>query len=276
MNALTRLLGLCSLLAPLIASASTADVVNAVRKHGCKGAPGTVAPLHASRGLDAAAKQWSLGGRLKDAFTRDGYHMVNSASMRIAGARDEAALRDILTENYCEVILNASFKDIGVYESGDVVSIVVAEPFTGPSDKDAAVVSRQVLQLVNQARSSPRKCGARLFRAAAPLKLSPLLERAARVHARDMAAHSLFEHRGSDSGMPADRVARAGYRWQSVAENIAAGSPDASTAVRGWIDSPGHCANLMGPQYSEMGVAYAVDPKSSAGVYWAQVFASPR
>ena len=86
----------------------------------------------------------------------------------------------------------------------------------------------------------------------------------------------MFEHRGSDDSEPAVRVTRTGYRWRTVAENIAAGGTDAQTVVRGWLDSPGHCTNIMGAQFSEMGVAYAVDPKSRAGIYWAQVFASPR
>ena len=47
-------------------------------------------------------------------------------------------------------------------------------------------------------------------------------------------------------------------------------------AVAGWIKSPGHCANLMNGGYSEMAVAYAVDARSSMGVYWVQQFGTPR
>jgi uncharacterized protein YkwD len=32
----------------------------------------------------------------------------------------------------------------------------------------------------------------------------------------------------------------------------------------------------MDPRYTDMGIAYTVDPKSESGVYWAQVFALPR
>jgi len=39
---------------------------------------------------------------------------------------------------------------------------------------------------------------------------------------------------------------------------------------------PGHCANLMASQYLEMGVAYAVNRESKAGIYWVQVFAARR
>ena len=75
--------------------------------------------------------------------------------------------------------------------------------------------------------------------------------------------------------MPAQRVARAGYSWSVVGENIAAGQRDADTVVKSWLESPGHCANLMNPEYSEVGVAFATNASSAAGIYWAQVFAAP-
>jgi uncharacterized protein YkwD len=44
-------------------------------------------------------------------------------------------------------------------------------------------------------------------------------------------------------------------------------------AMAGWLDSPGHCANLMDPSFTEMGAGYAVNPNSKAGTaYWTQVF----
>ena len=261
---------------PLAAHAGLDDSINVLRKRGCNGKPGVSRPLHANRGLDAVAREWSKGGRLKEAFARTDYRMVNSASMRVAGAPDERALVAVLATNYCDSILDPTLTEIGVHRRGDGVWIVLAAPFSAPAAKDSSQVSREVLRLVNQARATPRKCGRNAFKAAPPLTLSPTLERAARAHASDMARHSLFEHRGSDGAMPADRVTRAGYRWRTVAENIAAGARDAQTVVQGWLESPGHCANVMAPQYSEMGVAYAVDPKSDAGIYWAQVFASPR
>jgi uncharacterized protein YkwD len=46
--------------------------------------------------------------------------------------------------------------------------------------------------------------------------------------------------------------------------------------VKGWIDSPGHCANLMNPAYTDMGAGFAVSAASEMGVYWAQAFGAPR
>jgi uncharacterized protein YkwD len=47
--------------------------------------------------------------------------------------------------------------------------------------------------------------------------------------------------------------------------------------VAGWIDSPGHCANLMNPAFTEMGAGYEINRARLPGfVYWTQVFGARR
>ena len=130
--------------------------------------------------------------------------------------------------------------------------VVVAAPFTAPVAADSEKIGERVLALVNQARAKPRKCGSIAQPAVPALKASALLDAAALAHARDMTSHNRFEHTGSDGSTVADRVTRAGYVWQHVGENIAAGSRDAESVVQGWLDSPGHCRNIMGAQFREI------------------------
>jgi uncharacterized protein YkwD len=59
-------------------------------------------------------------------------------------------------------------------------------------------------------------------------------------------------------------------------ENIAAGQMTPEEVVVGWVKSPGHCANLMNAGYHDMAVSFAVNAKSSMGVYWVQQFGTPR
>jgi uncharacterized protein YkwD len=129
---------------------------------------------------------------------------------------------------------------------------------------------------VNAARAAPRQCGSVRVDAAPPLTLSRVLTEAASLHARDMAQHGSLDHRGSDGSQPDERVSRAGYRWRATGENIASGLRDAEGVVAGWLDSPGHCTNIMGPQFTEMGVAFALAPSRNPAIYWAQVFAARR
>ncbi len=257
------------------ALASVADGVNEIRRSGCGNKPGVKEPLRITRGLDAVAREWSKGGRLRDAIARTDYRGTNSASMRIEGSTDEKAILRMLEANYCDTIVDPRFKELGQFQRGDNLWIVVAAPFTTPAVRDAREVGEKVLALVNAARSKPRKCGRASFAAAPALKLSAMLNRAALIHSQDMSNKNFFEHQGSDGSKVGDRVTRVGYSWNAVAENIAIGAEDAEAVVNGWINSPGHCGNLMNTQFTEMGIAYVVNRKSDAGIYWTQVFARP-
>jgi len=101
------------------------------------------------------------------------------------------------------------------------------------------------------------------------------LNDAAAEHARDMLKRKYFEHRGSDGSEPRDRVARAGYKSRLTGENIALGPESAEEVVAGWLDSPGHCANIMEPRFQDIGVGLATGPKRGQ-IYWVQNFGSPR
>ena len=263
----------------MLSSVATADVdkgVNAIRQRGCERKPGVREAVRRSRGLDEVAREWSKGGRLQAAIAKTDYRVANSASMRIEGAQSEQALLQIVASNYCETVLEPEFTEIGVYERDATVWIVVAAPLALPKADEMPKVAARVLELVNEARAKPRKCGSRAFPKVPPLKLSPILSRAALAHAKDMSAHKLFEHRGTDGSMPRDRVLRAGYNWMAVAENIAEGAASAEVVVQGWLDSPGHCVNLMGAQYQEMGLAYFTDFAHKGDIYWAQTFGTEK
>jgi uncharacterized protein YkwD len=110
--------------------------------------------------------------------------------------------------------------------------------------------------------------------------MSAVLGQVAYGHALDMAQHDYFEHEDFAGHTPADRVRAAGYREKLVGENIAYGPTSADEVVRGWLDSPGHCENIMDPRFAEMGVAYAPGRApgqgSGHGLYWVQVLADPK
>ena len=128
-----------------------------------------------------------------------------------------------------------------------------------------------MLALVNEARARPRSCGATAFDAAPPLDWDPDLEIAASRHSDDMATHDFFSHTGSDGGSVGDRATAAGFAWSAIGENIAAGQANADVALRGWLDSPGHCSNLMNPSYTSLGMACTSDSGASWVRYWTQV-----
>jgi len=152
------------------------------------------------------------------------------------------------------------------------VTQVAADVVVGKVSSSA--IRERVLDLVNQARASSRRCGDDKFSATTPLTPSSVLNHAAQNHARDMARHNYFEHTGRDGSTPKQRLARLNYRSNLTGENIAYGPESAEEVVRGWLSSPGHCANIMEPRYREMGIAVASGKKRGA-IYWVQDFAVP-
>lgn len=138
-----------------------------------------------------------------------------------------------------------------------------------------ADIHDRVLVLVNKARAAGRRCGGERFQPTTSLAASAVLDRAARVHATDMARKNYFEHTGKDGSSPKDRLTRLGYHSRLTGENIAYGPTSAEEVVSGWLESPGHCANIMDPRFREMGIAFAVERRHKR-IYWVQDLALPR
>ncbi|MCC5812402.1 MAG: CAP domain-containing protein [Ectothiorhodospiraceae bacterium] len=151
---------------------------------------------------------------------------------------------------------------------GDEVS--VREP-------DQAFV-RAAVEAVNAYRAEPRTCedSGDVLPAAPPVTWSDTLGEAAAAHSADMARHEFMSHRGTDGLMPGNRISNAGYTWRGWAENVAAGHSRVDAVMKGWIDSPGHCANIMRPDLVEIGLGLAENQAAEYRYYWTLKLAAPR
>ena len=158
--------------------------------------------------------------------------------------------------------------DTGYYNLGNTSQAVIDQCM---SDSDKVMLTQ-----VNDARSQARSCGTVNYKATAALSWNCTLENVADEHSRDMGDHNFFSHTGSDGLSAADRVSNAGYAWSAVGENIAAGQPTIDAVMTAWLDSPGHCANIMTTSYTELGAASYAVSGSDYPIYWTQVFARPR
>lgn len=124
----------------------------------------------------------------------------------------------------------------------------------------------QVLVLVNAERTS---------RGRGALQLSTQLNDAALAHTKRQAADGEIYHDDPQDGSgPGERVSRTGYRWSAVGENVAAGYSTPAAVMTGWMDSPGHRANILNPDFTELGVGYVPGGTGYSG-FWTQVFARP-
>ncbi len=139
-------------------------------------------------------------------------------------------------------------------------------PAPGPDTSADAGVQQEVLALTNAERAAAG-CGA--------LTLDPALNAAADGHSEDMAVNDYFSHTDRNGNGPGVRARAAGYPGGAVGENIAVGYRSAASVVQGWMDSPGHRANILNCRYTHLGVGYAEGPSASRGyapLYWTQVF----
>jgi uncharacterized protein YkwD len=146
--------------------------------------------------------------------------------------------------------------------SREQFSAAAAPASAAPAAPDLAT---QVIDLVNKERAAAG-CPALVPNAA--------LMQIAQAHSQDMASNDFFEHDGSDGRTPFQRMLDAGYRFRRAAENVAAGVDSPADAVKLWMNSPGHRANILDCGLRETGVGFVSDPgdKLKYGSYWTQDF----
>jgi uncharacterized protein YkwD len=298
--------------APVVRADAVA-AVQVLRAGGCGGILPAARPLRRSTLLDSAAAGWAAGQALESATGHSGYGSGSIAGLHVSGSND--AIFQLIRRSGCPTVMDPGLRDIGVYQWGSEAWIVLAPETlrasptspatpaapdrlpawsaspslsaaarpsaaapayaTTPSVAPRALESR-ALELVNDVRARGARCGARQFAPAPALALSGTLSGVASGHANEMAEHNYFEHQDLAGLSPADRVRAVGYREKLVGENIAYGPESIEEVVKGWLDSPGHCENLMDPRFVEMGIAYATGRVTRRGLYWVQVLAEPR
>ncbi|WP_244942412.1 CAP domain-containing protein [Streptomyces sioyaensis] len=118
----------------------------------------------------------------------------------------------------------------------------------------------EINRLVNKARTE---------HGCAPLHRDPRLDKAARLHSQDMAAHGFYAHTAPNGKGPKERMEAQGYHDTS-AENIDAWPTTPKGAFDAWMHSPGHRANILACHSKATGIGVALGGKLRA--YWTQDF----
>jgi uncharacterized protein YkwD len=276
-----RILSGLLLLSVCFDAAAATDLYSTINRLRAGGSNCAVAkhlhPLRPQAALEQVARDLARGDELQHSLKAVGYRATRSSALWFQGVGVSEQVAGMLAKpSYCKQLQDAGVTEVGVYLDARQVWIVMAAPFAPSVGLSENAAGQRVLDLVNQARATPRNCGNQAFNAARPLRWNNALAEASRLHAEEMAHYNYFSHSGRDGSDPAQRVERAGYNYRATGENIAGGKMKPEDAVKAWIDSPEHCSNLMNPAFTEMGVAFAVDPGSDMGVYWAQAFGSRR
>ncbi len=112
----------------------------------------------------------------------------------------------------------------------------------------------------------------RALNGVAPMKMSSSLNNAASWMGSDMANKNYLSHTDILGRAYSTRLAAFGFVGNWVAENIAAGAPDAATTLEMWKNSPPHRANLLNARYNVMGVGRGYNASSTYDSYWVTDF----
>jgi uncharacterized protein YkwD len=153
-----------------------------------------------------------------------------------------------------------------------VAACLAAGPAAGQGTAPDGDLGAHALSLVNEARAG-EGLGA--------LAADDMLDEAARVHAEDMLARGFYDHVTPEGRTARDRYeAAGGGAWAVSGENIArctgcSTPPDAERVEAfhgGWMQSPGHRANVLSPGFARFGFAIV---GADGEAYAVQTFAGP-
>jgi uncharacterized protein YkwD len=181
------------------------------------------------------------------------------------GSNDETVTPPAATEGVWYVMVRgyrayAGLTLVATYELADPVS-------------SARTLEDRILVLVNERRAAGATCGTEVKVPVPPITMNEQLRAASRGHSEDMGALNYFAHNSLDGRTFDQRMRNAGYDGDSPwGENIAAGSETPEEAMRLWMESPGHCVNIMSPDFRVVGVGYGFNAGSTYRHYWTQDF----
>jgi hypothetical protein len=118
--------------------------------------------------------------------------------------------------------------------------------------------------------------GDRAANSDAALTTNALLTKAAQEKANDMAAKGYFAHVSPDGTTPWHWLDQVGYKYSYAGENLAVDFTDSTAVESAWMNSPTHRANIVKPQYTEIGIAVANGTyQGQSATFVVQFFGTP-
>lgn len=133
----------------------------------------------------------------------------------------------------------------------------------------ATITSQNLIELTNAVR---QKYGLN------NLAINPKLELAAQAKAQDMLIKNYFAHQSPDGRSPWYWFSENGYQYLYAGENLAINFVNSDEVVNAWLNSPSHRANILNPNYKEIGIAVIsvpISPSQNKTII-VQLFGTPR
>jgi len=163
----------------------------------------------------------------------------------------------------CESVAELSSQPKAAERSSGQPPMLPAEPQSATT----AMLEEDVLARVNQIRQDE---------GLKPLRVNRPLTAIARGFSRQMAVENFFSHEAPSGETLEDRIRDARLDFARIGENIykCTNLPNpAASAVKAWMNSPGHRHNVLTAEYSETGIGVWKQGKT---YYFTQDFIRPR
>jgi len=139
--------------------------------------------------------------------------------------------------------------------------------FLSRTDYLAAVLPGVLTELANEDRKDAKLT---------PLKVNPLLERAAKLKAEDMLSKGYFSHLSPDGKKPWYWLDTVGYDYLYAGENLALNFSDSAEVNKAWMNSPTHRDNILKREFREIGLGVAEGSfRGQKGIVVVQFFGTP-
>jgi uncharacterized YkwD family protein len=103
-----------------------------------------------------------------------------------------------------------------------------------------------------------------------PLTANTQLTNTATLKSQDMAKLNYFDHTSPTYGSPFDMMKKYGISYRTAGENIAMGQTTPAQVMQGWMNSPGHRANILNASFTQIGVGIAKNAQGQ--LIWTQQF----
>jgi len=142
---------------------------------------------------------------------------------------------------------------------------------------DTQALQRAVERL-NDVRQTAAPCEGAAAQPAAVRQLLAWEQRlatSAQAQASDLAQRDLLSHVDAQQRSFGLRLRSAGYAAAGAGENLAAGQTDFDDTLQAWLASPTHCANLMQPDFRDVGLACVQRPGSRYERFWVAHLGAP-
>lgn len=180
------------------------------------------------------------------AFAQTVTHVVSQGeTLWIIAKKYQVGISEIINAN-------SQLPDPNLIYPGDKINIVLP-------DQAVKGIEEQVADLVNKERAS---------RNLPTLKYNWEVSRVARTKSEDMQKNNYFNHTSPTYGSPFEMLKKFNIKYSTAGENIAKGQTTAEKVMTSWMNSEGHRANILSPNFTEIGVGYS----KGSTIYWTQLF----